>query len=445
MMRSAANRFIDYYLMINGNESSYLIYNNLLKMEKMRKKEVEQITQQKIKAIVVHAANNVPYYSKIFKENSFDPQGFDDVTQLEKIPMFTKNIIRNNFPDNLISASLKNRAVYNTTSGSTGEPLEFYNDSLANSYRRASFMYFNHMMGVKPIDTHWNLKSLGKTTGRQGFNYWLLGKSLYSVMDVKKENLQQIKQQIEKIKPQYIEGYSASLVRLAFLLKENGYTIDNEIKAIIATSESLTGAGRDMLEDVFHSKVFNRYGSREFSGAVSQECAVHDGYHLNPLLSYMEVVDENGENVSKGETGRILITDLNNQVMPFIRYDIGDFGTKGDSDCPCGVPFSIIKSIEGRTGEFILDKNGQQIPFITVSAYLFRRNYAPYVTMYQFEQDKPGKITLKLVPNEKLTDFIYDEISNTLNEQLPGFENEVIIVDDIQPQKTGKTPFLQKI
>ena len=306
-------------------------------------------------------------------------------------------------------------------------------------------MFFNTWMGLPPRAVHWNLKSLGKSTYRQKISTWLNGKYLYSVLDVKRENIPEIIEQIEKIKPEYIEGYTASLVKLANFINDSGFKIHHRPKAIIVTSETLIEINRNVLEQVFSCSVFNRYGSREFSGAVAQECKLHEGFHVNPLLAFVEIVDDNNESVSEGETGRILITDLNNHVMPFIRYEMGDVGTKGPEIGGCGIPFMLISSISGRQGEFIIDKNGGSIPFVTISAYLFRRYYAPYVNTFQFVQEKRGEILLKIVPNDKFTSEIFHEISKSLQEVLVDFKTEIQIVGDIPPERTGKTPFLKKI
>jgi phenylacetate-CoA ligase len=444
MLRENIYRIIDSYEALKGNESYYHLFSELKKIQKKGKDDINKIMLSKANEVINNAYNNVEYYRTIFKEKGLTAK-LSSLEDLEKYPILTKHVIRENFPQKIVDHSRKTRAHYNTTSGSTGEPLEFYNDSAVNPYTLSSFMYFNAIMGVGPMDVHWNLKSTGKYNYRQRFTYWLLGKHVYSVLDVRKENLHQIQEQIDGIRPNYIEGYSASLEKLARLLSEENIPIKTKPKAIIATSENLTESGRALLETVFDSKVFIRYGSREFSGAVAQECNLHEGLHVNPLLTYLEVVDENGENVAPGEQGKVLITDLNNMVMPFIRYDIGDIAAVGQEKCPCGIGFPTIGSIQGRTGEFIISKEDERIPFITISAYLFRRNFTPHVYTYQFVQREKGEILLKVVPTSKYDEGIHSRIEETLRQLLPGFKIELHVVDDIPPEKTGKTPFLKKI
>ena len=440
MLRDIIYKIYDKYSSLKGRKSVYSILNEIQSLNKVSDKNViNDVVLKKVNNMLNHATEHVAYYKNL-KLYAAKISSLDEIT---KYPVLTKDIIRRNFPEKTMATELMNRAQYNTTSGSTGEPLEFYNDAEAAPYRSASFMFFNTWMGVDERAVHWNLKSLGKYTTRQKIIYWLNGKHLYSVMDVKKENLPEIVTEIEKIQPKYLEGYTASLVRLAKLIDESDARLKHSPRAILATSENLTEFHRGLLEKAFSSEVFNRYGSREFCGAVAQECNIHKGLHVNPLLTYLEIVDDEGDPVSEGEKGRLLVTDLNNYVMPFIRYDIGDIGVKGPDDCECGSSFQVIESIEGRKGEFIVDKDGNNIPFVTISAYLFRRHYTKYVYTYQFIQDRKGEILLKIVPTEKFNEEIKNEISTTLNQILPEFKTELVVVDEIPAEKTGKTPFLK--
>ena len=444
MFRSNAYRILDIIYRLNGSDGIYQVYNRLHKIKNIGAPEVSEITYKKTVNILSHAYRNVLYYKELFKERELSLDDFRELGDLSKLPVLDKKIIRENFPDKIVDPGLIGRGIYNTTSGSTGQPLEFYMDRHSNAYALSSTMFFNEVMGVKAFDVHWNIKTLGEYPAKQKLSYWLLGKHLYSVLDLKPEKIKEISRQIDTIKPSYLEGYSASLERMARLLKRHDAVPHHHPKAIIATSETLTPSGRSLMQSVLGSEVFNRYGFREFSAAVAQECTLHEGLHINPLLTHVEIVDDNGDPVDEGEKGRILITDLNNWVMPFIRYDTGDLGVKGSDDCPCGLAFPLIKSLEGRTGEFLTSKTGDVIPLVTVSATMFRKHYAPYVQSYQFTQHGKGKVSVRIVPTDKYSTELLPKMEGTLREVLPEFDTEVIVVDDILPSSTGKTPPLIK-
>jgi phenylacetate-CoA ligase len=430
---------------LQGQNSFFSEFKKLNDVQYGDVRELDDIQNKKIRSIIDYAYNNTHIYHELFKTNKISPESIKTKEDLTKLPILTKKRIRANFPDNVTSKSILSRAIYDTTSGSTGDPLEYFHDKRTEPFRTASFMFFNTWMGVKPFDRHWNLKSLGKLNYKRKMWNWLTQKYLYSVMDVKKDRINEIVSNINEINPNYIEGYTGSLVKFAKYLDESRFELGVDIKAAIATSENLSLTNRELLERVFDCKVFNRYGSREFCGGVAQECSDFEGLHVNPLLCYVEIVDDKGESVDVGQMGKILITDLNNYVMPFIRYEIGDLGILGSRDNSCGRSFQTIKSIEGRAGEFIISSSGESIPFITVSAYLFRRNYAAYAYTYQFVQEEPGEITLKIVPTPKYNEIIEAQINESLNMLLDGFRVTVEIVGEIPPSKTGKTPFLKRL
>ena len=199
-----------------------------------------------------------------------------------------------------------------------------------------------------------------------------------------------------------------------------------------------------MLEDVFRCKVFNRYGSKEFSGALAQECDSFEGLHVNSTLCYLEIVDEDNEPVGVGEEGKILITDFNNYVMPFIRYDIGDTAIKGPELSECGRVFPIVKNILGRKGGFFISKNDVKIPFLPIANKIFGDpRYGPYVYNFQFIQKNKSTIVLKMVPTKEISDAIIDEIYDFLYLYLTDFSISIEIVDFIEPEKTGKRPFFK--
>src|SRR4030042_2136297 len=249
MRRDLIYKINDLYCSLKGQPSIYSVLKELGKLEKKQLSEVNSIVLNKLNDLLIGAYENVPYYKKAFPEKNVLP--LKNLCELEKIPVLTKEVIRRHFPDKIINSTIKERAIYNTTSGSTGQPLEFYNDTHANAYRSASFMFFNTWMGLPPRAVHWNLKSLGKSTYRQKFSTWLNGKYLYSVLDVKRENIPEIIEQIEKIKPEYIEGYTASLVKLANFINDSGFKIHHRPKAIIVTSETLIEINRNVVEQVF--------------------------------------------------------------------------------------------------------------------------------------------------------------------------------------------------
>lgn len=432
---------VDSIDLIRSHNFSYNVLWNLKKTQHNTKEKLDFKVNKRIRKLLITAMDRVPFYQDLFSKKGITSQDLTNIG-LSLIPETNKPMLRPNFPKNLMAKGFEHRAVYNTTSGSTGEPFEFYNDTHAFPHRQASYMLFNTWMGVGPHERHIAFKSPGPMSTKDILRDRIFGKNRVSVLDINRKTVKKIVQRINEVNPVYFEGYTASLVNFARYVDELSLELNVKPKAIIATSEDLIDKHRKLLEDIFDSKVYNRYGSREFCGAVAQECGSCEGLHVNAMLCKVEIVDETGKSVAEGERGKILITDLYNYVMPFIRYDIGDSAIKGPENNDCDISFPRITDITGREGQFIISKNGTKTPFVTISAYLFRRSYTPHVFSYQFEQSKPGQLLLRVIPTRKFTLDIKQEMYSYLEGALPDFTIEVEVVDDIPVTSSGKRPFL---
>jgi phenylacetate-CoA ligase len=438
-------RLLSYIYVLQGGRGIFEAYSDLKQIQRTRQEDIEKIANEKLKNILEYADRNVLYYKSLFKENGVNVselKGFDD---LNRIPVLNKRKIRGNFPDNITAQDTLVRAVQGNTSGTTGEPLYFYKDRLAESYSIASTMFANELMGVKPFDIHWNPKQIKKRPLKETVSFWMHGKYMYDKYDINREKLGEIIRQIDTIRPSYIESNPTYAHKIARLFKQEAVWPKHKPKAIILTAEMLLNHIREFIEHEFESEVFDRYGHNEFSPAVGMECREHDGFHLNPLLTYLEVVDEEGNQVGEGEEGRILITDLNNRVMPFIRYDVGDIGEMGGYDCPCGISLPILKSLNGREQELILLPNNEFIKFARVRSILI--SFYQYIYMFQFAQHTKTSASIMIVPTEKYSqgtdERIKEEVLELLHRYEQGFELDVYVVDDIPSEESGKTPFIK--
>lgn len=164
---------------------------------------------------------------------------------------------------------------------------------------------------------------------------------------------------INRVKPRAIVGYTGTLVDLARFAREHRM-LHWRSPSLISTAETLQAGQRELLQAEIAHEVFDSYGSREFMN-IATECEVHAGYHIATDNLRVEVVDRDGHAVEPGVEGRVVVTDLRNAANPFIRYDVGDMGIMappGES-CPCGRPFPLLRSIQGRAQDVIYTPRGQ--------------------------------------------------------------------------------------
>jgi len=441
----------------------FSILSKLNRLQWLAKEELEERAFNKLRVLLSHADRNVPLYAKRFKASGIKPEDVKGIRDLARIPIIGKYELKNNFSEAIAGNVPGYRRFLGRTSGSTGEPFQFYQDTYAGPMNLASFWLFNSWFGVKPLSKYVRISSPQYPSGtyvkpsfsslsfdglvRTMLNLGpLYPKYHISALEVTPENTLSIVSKINEYRPQYFEGYVSALVLLAIYMRRYGLSFEFKPKGVMTTSETLAEAQRTQIESVFSCSVFNTYGLLEVGGIVAQECSAREGLHINSDLVLVEVVDQNGELCSLGEGGRMIITDLNNFVMPFIRYDTGDVGVQGDF-CSCGRGFPLIKRIQGREADYVETASGDRIPLVSISHPLFAVfGFSHYIDEFQYVQRKKGKITLKVVPRESYTPHVETAIQNSIRKLLESIEIDVDIkvVERIQPLRSGKRPILVK-
>jgi phenylacetate-CoA ligase len=255
----------------------------------------------------------------------------------------------------------------------------------------------------------------------------MTGKDLYNF--VKKINI---------IKPCLILAYTNSIEELTRFIQEHHLSVYSP-PAIMTSAGVLYPEVKAKIEEVFHTTVFNRYGSREVSD-IACSCEKDEGLHIIPAIHYLEIVDDAGRQVKPGKAGNIIITSLTNYTMPLIRYKIGDLGILSDKACSCGRGFPLLEQVKGRIRSVFRNKQGDLIDGgVFIRLFYFREN----VKQFQVIQESLEKITVNLVLKDKKQLKVIDK---DLMEITAGIEkimgSETIIkynlVEIINPGPSGK-------
>jgi phenylacetate-CoA ligase len=201
-------------------------------------------------------------------------------------------------------------------------------------------------------------------------------------------------------KPRHVIGYASALEVFAKFLIERQESRIRPV-AIKTTADVLGEEQRAIIERAFGCPVYNFYGSREINN-LAVECPARSGLHVNALRRYIEIVDDDGNAVPPGVPGRILLTDLTNYFMPFLRYEIEDIGSWTGTPCRCGRPFPLLAKIWGRSSDFIVTPEGKLIhgEFFTHLFYAM-----PEVASFQVNQKDLFNIRIELVLRPGVTDY----------------------------------------
>jgi phenylacetate-CoA ligase len=219
---------------------------------------------------------------------------------------------------------------------------------------------------------------------------------MLNVFELSDDSIPQFLARIHRFQPDVLVAYTNPLYMFARTIEERGLRAYHP-KALIVGSERLHDFQRELIERVFTAPVFETYGSREFT-LIGAECDRHTGLHLTMENLLVEVVDEAGNPAPNGVEGDVVITDLFNVAMPFVRYAIGDRAIAGFGSCSCGRGLPMLKEIAGRQMDILVTTDGRRLPGIFFPHLL--KDYTA-VRQFQVVQRERDLVELKLVVDDR--------------------------------------------
>ncbi len=390
----------------------------------------------KIKDLLNEAYEFVPYYRALFKRLGATPNDIKSIEELSQIPILTKADIRNNREELLSTKYDPATLVPKRTGGSTGVPLHLYWDREATAFKQAATQRHDAWSGYRPGE---KLAQLwGAFTGHSSlrarlYNYLVTRWLVLDTLEMTEENSFEYVEKLRRYRPPFLFGHAHSLYIFALFLEKNN--IDNlGIRSIISSAEMLTDGERQKIEEVFGAEVYNRYGCEELS-VVASECEQHEGLHICSEGLYVEVPDGDEE-----KPGKLIITDLTNKAMPFIRYSIEDNATVYNKPCACGRGLPRLKKLHGRSADFLYTPEGNIISGISIMD-----NFAihiPGVWQVQLVQDALDHLLVRIVRTEQFGEASLRKLSETVPEFFGDrMRYDIEYVDEIEKTARGKYQF----
>lgn len=339
------------------------VLSDLLSSEKKSADEIRAYQLVRLQTLIRHAYSNVPYYQSLFKEICLKPEDIKCLSDIERIPVLTREIIREQ-KDSLIDSRIqKSKLFAGHTSGTTGSPLSFYWDIQTCLMNNALDWRQKSWAGIHPGDKI--ALFLGRTivsTKRSSPPFWNLDRfqnqlwvSSFHLAD---SYLEEIVAKLKTWKPKAIEGYPSSLYVLARYLEKTNQTLP--LRAAFSSSETLQPMQRELIEDRLCCKLFDFYGMAERVVFASQ-CPEKFSYHLNPEFAINEIVDSDGKTLAPGEKGYLVGTSLHNFAMPFIRYRTTDVTSISPDPCECGRSMKVLEAVATKDEDIVVTPEGKQV------------------------------------------------------------------------------------
>ena len=405
---------------------------------------IHELQVERLRRLVQHAYAHCPFYRKRFDEAGFNPRRVQSIADLQCLPVLTKQEIQNNLATLRASNLSKNDLLPDKTGGSTGSPLNFFVNRDRYFSRNASALRHDRWTGWDIGDRSAYLwghrEDLSALQGiKAGLRNSLIDRRIFlDTSSITVERLEQFTKQLRSYKPKIFVAYANAVYLYARFLSETGVKKYWRPSAIITSAELLESYQRELIEQVFECRVFDRYGCREV-GIMASECDRHEGLHVCAEAIVVETVL--GEKpAGPGKAGRIVITDLLNYASPFIRYQIQDVGGLLENRCSCGRGLPLMTLVGGRVTDFLVTPDGKIVSGASLTIYLVANT--PGIAQAQFIQEKKDEIIFRLVPGNGYG----PDTMRLLEQQMPEFFGTQVnvrfeTVDAIEPSPSGKHRF----
>lgn len=325
--------------------------------------EIEAITQQELRKLqekrlqkTLHAAAKTPFYKKRFESNNIDISKITTLEDIQKLPFTTKNDLRLSYPDGMVAVDRSEIVRIHASSGTTGKStVIFYTQKDINQWAEqvCRGMYST---GIRKSDTFQNMMGYGLFTGGLGLHYGAEKLGCLVIPSSTGNSLKQI-QLIQDFNTSVIHITPSYCLHLSEIIQNEGYDPKElPIKKAIMGAEPYSDETRIKLENIYGIDVYNGYGLSEMNGpGVSFECEKKEGMHLAEDFYIAEIIDpDTGEQLPDGEIGELVLTHINRDAMPIIRYRTRDLTRIIPEKCSCGRTHRRVERMKGRTDDMLI-------------------------------------------------------------------------------------------
>lgn len=404
------------------------------------RKDIEDYRNVRLKKLLDHAWKHVPYYRKLFDQAGITPEHIREVSGLNKLPVSTKDDLRAHDGLMLSDKISPARLITKFTTGSTGEPFHirrtFWEAGVSGMVMMRNFRSY----GWRRQDTVAVISMHARARRKAGLPRIISGAmNYYAGKRVHLNCLgdpESLADQILRIRPDIVLSYAGILARIGDILSERKMP-DWRPRFLLSGSETLTPIRRRQMEAGFGARAYDYYAAYE-SGMIAWECRETGLYHVADDHIILEV-EQDGKPVppADGVHGETVITNLHSLSMPFIRYRLNDTVVCGPATCPCGAPFSTLRSIEGRRIDYFILPDGRHIHPLGISRAFIQA--CPGIKQYQIIQETPDRITVRIVHSPSHPHIgiaaIPEQVKNYVGMNL---QVNIDFVDHLRPEPTGK-------
>ncbi|WP_028574843.1 phenylacetate--CoA ligase family protein [Desulfonatronovibrio hydrogenovorans] len=350
----------------------------------------------------------------------------EDITSL---PFTTKEDLRANYPDGLLTMPVDRMVRLHASSGTTGAATVIYHTSNDLNSWAGLVARSMHAAGVRSWDVFQNMSGYGLFTGGLGIHYGAERLGCLTIPAGAGNSKRQIKmlKDFKVTVAHIIPSYALHLGSVFDDLGINPRSL--QLKIMLIGAEPHSEEVRRRIEAIYGVKAYNSYGLSEMNGpGVAFECEAQSGMHLWEDSYLAEIVDPKTlEPVPDGEVGELVLTTLCREGMPIIRYRTRDLTRFIPGDCPCGRIHKRIDRITGRSDDMIVLKGvniyPMQVEKVLMSIPEVGQNYV-------IELERKGYLDQMRVKVEIRDEFFVEDMRTlqALQQKIAGLLREEILI-----------------
>lgn len=409
--------------------------------ETLSREEIKALQLERLKATVKHCMNS-EFYKKRFEEAGITPDDIKTLDDIRKIPFTTKQDLRDTYPFGMRSVPLEKCVRLHSSSGTTGNPTVILHtqkdlDEWANAVARCLWM-----VGLRPDDVFQNSSGYGMFTGGLGFQYGAERLGMLTVPAAAGNTLRQIKF-ITDFGTTAIHAVPSYVTRIKEVMDELGIDPkkDTKLKLLAIGAEPHSEEQRKKIEKMLGVKAYNSFGMSEMCGpGVGFECKEQNGLHFWEDYYIVEIVDpETLEPVPDGEIGELVLTTINREAMPLLRYRTRDLTRVLGYDCPCGRKHIRIDRMKGRSDDMMVLRGVNIFP-IQIEKILmqFKELGNNYLITLTTDEDNDN-MTVEVELAEMFTDD-YNRLQQLSKDITRALKDEILLTPRVKLVPRGTLP-----
>ena len=409
--------------------------------ETYSRSELEALQLERLKSTVEHCMDSA-FYSRRFAENGLKPSDIRTLDDLKKIPFTTKQDLRDTYPFGMASVPLEKCVRLHSSSGTTGKPTVILHtqrdlDQWANAVARCLWM-----VGLRPSDVFQNSSGYGMFTGGLGFQYGAERLGMLTVPAAAGNTLRQLKF-IKDFGTTALHAIPSYASRLFEVMQEQGIDPrrDTKLRTLVIGAEPHSEETRRRIEEMLGVKAYNSFGMSEMCGpGVAFECPEQNGLHIWEDYYIVEIVDpQTLEPVPDGEIGEMVLTTINREAMPLLRYRTRDLTRILPGDCPCGRHHIRLDRMQGRSDDMMILKGVNIFP-IQIEQILMQypELSSDYLITLETLADNDA-MTVEVELKQIATDD-YSILSNLTHRITARLRDEILVTPKVKLLPKGSLP-----